>query len=312
MIRGAFPVMITPMNQDQSVDWQGLRNNVNFYISQGVRGLISTGSTGEFVSLTREERLKVTEVVLEEANGRVPVVAGTAAETTREAIEYTRHAQQSGAAAAMVINPYYMKPKEEEIFHHFALLTGAVDLPIILYNNPWTSGIDMSIDLILKIHRELPTVVAIKESSGDIRKLREIIRLSDGKLQGWCGWDDLAMESFLVGAEGWVSVAGNVIPKLVTELHTTAVEQGDWKKGWELYQRMLPLCHMIESSGKLVQVVKAAMDRIGQAGGPARSPRLMLNDQETARLDAALQTLHLIQGGFAPGAPPTRGEQRCD
>ncbi|MFZ5826870.1 MAG: 4-hydroxy-tetrahydrodipicolinate synthase [Bacillota bacterium] len=294
MIRGAFPVMITPMNKDQSVDWQGLRSNVNFYIAQGVRGLIAGGSTGEFVSLTREERMKLVETVVEEANGRVPVVAGTAAETTQQTIEYTRHAQQNGAAAAMVINPYYMKPKEEEIFHHFALLTEAVDLPIILYNNPWTSGIDMSIDLMLKIHRELPTVVAVKESSGDIRKLRDLIRLSNGTFQGWCGWDDLAMESFLVGAEGWVSVAGNVIPKLVTDLHTTAVEQGDWKKGWEIYQQMLPLCHMIESSGKLVQVVKTAMDKIGQAGGPARSPRMMLNEEETQRLETALKTLQLI------------------
>lgn len=294
MFRGAFPVLITPMNQDQSVDWQGLRSNVNFYIAKGVKGLIPAGSTGEFVSLTKEERLKVIETVLEEVNGRVPVVAGTAAETTQETIAYTRHARENGAAAAMVINPYYMKPKEEEIFHHYKLLTDAVDLPIIAYNNPWTSGIDMSIDLILKLNRELPTVVGVKESSGDIRKLRDLIRLSGGKLQGWCGWDDLAMESFLVGAEGWVSVAGNVIPNLVTELHTVAVEEGDWKKGWELYQRMLPLCNMIESSGKLVQVVKAAMNKIGQAGGPARSPRMMLNEEENGRLDTALQTLHLV------------------
>lgn len=294
MLRGAFPVMITPMNQDQSIDYAGLRNNIQFYLSKGVKGLIPLGSTGEFVSLARHERFKVAEVVLQEVAGRVPVIVGTSAETTHEVIEYTRHAKGYGAAGAMVINPYYMKPKEEEIFEFYKALTAAVDLPILAYNNPWTSGIDMSLDLLLRIARELPGVFGVKESSGDIRKLRDLIRLSDGRVAGWCGWDDLAMESFLVGAVGWVSVAGNVIPDLVTDLHTTAVEQGDLKAGWAKYQKMLPLCHMIESSGKLVQVVKTAMVRIGQAGGPARSPRLMLNAEETARLDAALKEANLI------------------
>lgn len=294
MFRGAFPVMITPMNKDQSIDYAGIRSNVNFYIKNGVKGLIPLGSTGEFVSLTKDERLKVAETVLQEVNGRIPVVVGTSAETTQETIEYTRFAKSLGAAGAMIINPYYMKPKEDEIYSHFKAITEAVDLPVILYNNPWTSGIDMSMDLMLKIAKDMKQVFAIKESSGDIRKLRDIIREGKGFVEGWCGWDDMAMESFVVGAVGWVSVAGNVIPKIVTDLHTIAVEQGDWKKGWELYQTMLPLCQMIEGSGKLVQTVKTAMNKIGQAGGPARSPRSMLNEAETARLDAALKTLNLV------------------
>lgn len=288
MIRGAYPVMITPMNRDQSIDWTGLRNNVNFYINQGAKGLIALGSTGEVVSLTREERFRVAETVVEEVAGRVPVVVGTSAETTRETVEYTRHAKELGATAAMVINPYYMKPKEEEIFWHYKTLTESVDLPIMVYNNPWTSGIDMSLDLMLRMARELPGVVAVKESSGDLRKLRDLIRLSDGRLAGWCGWEDLAMESFLVGASGWVSVAGNLIPGMVTELFATVVEQGDLKAGRSLYHKMLPLLIALETSGKLVQMVKAGMNKLGQAGGPARSPRLMLTEEESARLDAAL------------------------
>ncbi|HWI61178.1 MAG TPA: 4-hydroxy-tetrahydrodipicolinate synthase [Symbiobacteriaceae bacterium] len=293
MLRGAFPVMITPMNQDQSIDYGGLRNNVQFYLSQGVKGLIPLGSTGEFVSLARHERFKVAETVLEEVAGRVPVIVGTSAETTHDTIEYTQHAKEHGAAGAMIINPYYMKPKDEDIFWHYKTVTEAVDLPVLAYNNPWTTGIDMSLDLMLRLG-ELPGVFAVKESSGDIRKLRDLIRLGKGKVDGWCGWDDMAMESFLVGAVGWVSVAGNVIPAMVTELHDIAVEQGDWKAGWELYQKMLPLCIMIEASGKLVQVVKTAMNMIGQAGGPARSPRSMLNEAETARLTSALKEAGLI------------------
>ena len=293
MLRGAFPVMITPMNQDQSIDFGGLRNNIEFYLSNGVKGLIPLGSTGEFVSLSRRERFQVAETVLQQVAGRVPVLVGTAAETTHDAIEYTQHAKENGAAGALIINPYYMKPKDDDIVWHFKTITEAVDLPVLAYNNPWTSGIDMSLDLMLRL-AELPGVFGVKESSGDIRKLRDFIRLAKGKADGWCGWDDMAMESFLVGAVGWVSVAGNVIPRMVTDLHEIAVENGDWKAGWDLYQKMLPLCILIEGSGKLVQVVKTAMNMLGQAGGPARSPRSMLNEAETARLQAALQEAGLI------------------
>ena len=216
-IKGAFPVLITPMDEFQEINWDGVKQNVNYFIEQKVAGIIINGSTGEFVSLSKEERFKMVETVLKEVDGRIPVIVGTAAETTKETIEYTKHAEAHGADCALIINSYYCKPKEEEIYFHFKEISNAVNIPIMLYNNPFTSGVDMSTDLMLRIGKECENVTHIKESSGDIRKARDLVRQGEGAFQVFCGSEDLVMESYLVGATGWVSVAGNIVPGLVTK-----------------------------------------------------------------------------------------------
>lgn len=283
MIRGAFPVLITPMNEAQEIDWDGVKNNVNYFIEQHVAGIIINGSTGEFVSLTKEERMEMAEVVLKEVNGRIPVIVGTAAETTKETIAYTQHAELHGASGALIINSYYCKPKEEEIYFHFKQISDAVNIPIMLYNNPFTSGVDMSTELMLKIGRECENVTYIKESSGDIRKARDLIRQADGAFEVFCGSEDLVMESYLVGATGWVSVAGNIVPRMVTQMYEY-VQNGELEKAWEINDRILPLCTFLEESGKYVQIVKRAMELKGQVGGPSRHPRLGLTKEEGERL----------------------------
>ena len=171
-IKGAFPVLITPMDEFQEINWDGVKQNVNYFIEQNVAGIIINGSTGEFVSLSKEERFKMVATVLKEIDGRIPVIVGTAAETTKETIEYTKHAEAHGADCALIINSYYCKPKEEEIYFHFKEISNSVNIPIMLYNNPFTSGVDMSTELMLRIGKECGNVTHIKESSGDIRKAR--------------------------------------------------------------------------------------------------------------------------------------------
>jgi len=293
-IRGSFPVMITPMDQQQEVDFGGLKNNIEFFISKGAKGLCALGSTGEFVSLTKEERLQIAEEVVKTVNGRVPVLIGTAAETTRDAVEYTRHAKDIGADGALIINSYYCKPHEDEIYDHFKAITEAADIPVMLYNNPFTSGVDMSTELILRIARDFDTVTHIKESSGNIRKLREITEAGKGFVKTFCGWDDMALESFLVGATGWISVAGNTIPAEVTQLFELAVEKREIEEAWALYNKILPLLQFIEGSGKYVQVSKRALELMGQAGGPSRAPRKGLNATEDAALKQVLKDLSII------------------
>jgi len=293
-LRGSFPVMITPMNQDESVDYGGLRDNIEFYLSQGAKGLIPLGSTGEFVSLGEEERKRVIEATAEQVNGRVPIIAGTGAETTAETIAYTRHAKENGAAAAMVIQPYYCKPLQEEMYEHFAAIARAVDIPIMVYNNPWTSGVDMSEDTVIRLARDFENIAYIKESTGDIKRLRNILMATEGCLKAFCGWDDLVIESWQAGAIGWVSVAGNVVPRMVTDLFDLVVERGEMDEGWVLYKRLIPFCRFLEESGKLVQITKAAMDKIGQAGGPARRPRLPLTAEQERKLDALLTELGVL------------------
>ncbi|MFJ8414441.1 4-hydroxy-tetrahydrodipicolinate synthase [Bacillus paramycoides] len=295
-IKGAFPVLITPMDEFQEINWDGVKQNVNYFIEQKVAGIIINGSTGEFVSLSKEERFKMVETVLKEVDGRIPVIVGTAAETTKETIEYTRHAEAHGADCALIINSYYCKPKEEEIYFHFKEISNVVNIPIMLYNNPFTSGVDMSTELMLRIGKECENVTHIKESSGDIRKARDLVRQGEGAFQVFCGSEDLVMESYLVGATGWVSVAGNIVPGLVTKMYEH-FQNGELEKAWEINDAILPLCEFLEGSGKYVQIVKRSMELHGQAGGPSRYPRLGLTVEEDQKLQTILSR---INGQFDP------------
>lgn len=289
-LEGVFPVLITPMHEDGEINWEGLRSNIDHFIEQGVAGIAVNGSTGEFVSLTKEERFKVTEIAVEQVAGQIPLIVGTAAETTKDAIMYTKQAEEAGADAALLINSYYAHPKDEEIYVQFKEVAESVDFPIMIYNNPFTSGVNIGTETILKVVRDVENITHIKESSGDIGKVRDITRQGKGFLQTFCGADDLALESFLVGATGWISVAGNIAPKLVTNMFN-CVQQGDLKKAWELYDKVLPLCNFLEGSGKYVQIVKRAMDLQGLAGGPSRKPRLPLTDEEEERLKGILESI---------------------
>lgn len=291
-IIGAFPVLITPMTKEQEIDWAGVRNNVNYFISQGVAGLVINGSTGEFVSLTKKERNQMVEVVMQEVNGRVPVIVGTSAETTKETIEYTKQAEAYGANCALIINPYYSKPKEHEIYFHFKEVSNAVNIPIMLYNNPFTSGVNMSTELMLKIGKDCENVTHIKESSGEIGKARDLARQGKGHFEVFCGSEELVMESYFVGATGWIAVAGNIVPKLVTDMYNY-FQNGDIDKAWEINDKILPLCSFLEGSGKYVQICKRALDLLGQAGGPARHPRLGLTPEEDQKLKKLLAGLDL-------------------
>lgn len=291
--RGSYAVMVTPMTKEQEVDEKGLRENIDWYIDEGIAGICPLGSTGEFVSLTKEERLRVAKIAVEHINGRVPCIIGTAAETTRETIEYTKHAKEIGADGVLIINPYYCKPADNEIYEHFRAVSEAVDIPIMLYNNPWTSGIDMKPELIAKIC-QLKNIDYVKEASMEIRRVRDIIRLTGGKAKVFCGTDDLAFESFMLGAVGWISVCANIIPGMSQQLFDL-VEQGQIDKAKELYQKMLPLLDVIENSGKLVQVVKASVNKIGHAAGPCRFPRLPLTEEEEASVDKVLRDMGLIK-----------------
>lgn len=289
-LEGAFPVLITPMHEDGEVDYNGLKENIEYFIKQDVAGIVVNGSTGEFVSLTQEEKFKTAELAVEQVNGRIPLIVGTAAETTKDAIMYTKHAEKVGADAALLINSYYAHPKDEEIYEHFKAAAEAVSFPIMIYNNPFTSGVDIGTETILKVARDVENITHIKESSGDISKARDISRQGMSFINTFCGSDDIALESLLVGATGWISVAGNIAPRLVTDLFNS-VQENKMEEAWKLYDKVLPLCNFIEASGKYVQIVKSAMDLQGLAGGPSRKPRLPLTEEEDATLKEILASL---------------------
>ncbi|WP_342388882.1 4-hydroxy-tetrahydrodipicolinate synthase [Salinicoccus bachuensis] len=289
-LKGVFPVLITPMNEDFSVNYDGMKENVKYYLDQEVSGIVIVGSTGEFVSLDDEEKMKIVEMV----SGMVKdtdtqLLVGISDERTDKALKFAAHAEEHQADGLLLINSYYGGPTMNEIYHQFKDVNDQVSTPVMIYNNPFTSGVDIELDTLYKIDQTLENVNYIKESSGEIRKVRDIARNSN--LTIFCGSDDMALESFLHGATGWVSVAGNIAPNSASKM-LEHVEAGNYNKAKEIYKDLLPLCEFLENSGKFVQIVKKAMDLKGLSGGPSRKPRLGLSDEEIEQLKGHMEKLN--------------------
>ena len=291
-LRGVFSVLITPMTQDFQIDEKGFRANLDWQIARGIGGLCVVGSTGEFVSLTKEERNRVAKIAVEHVAGRVPVVVGTAAATTPEVIEYTRYAESIGADAAMIINPYYCLPAPNEVIEFFRMVGEAVSIPIMAYNNPATSGVDILPETMAEIAK-IKNISYLKDASGEIRRVREIQQCTRNQIKIFNGCEDLAFEAFVLGAVGWICVAGNVIPGECQKLYEL-VDAGKISEAKKLYDHILPFLVHIEQCGKLVQVTKAAAAKVGCAAGPARYPRLPLTPEEDQALDAVLRQIGAI------------------
>ncbi len=291
-LRGVFTVMITPMTQDQKFDEKGFRSNIDWQISKGIAGLCVTGSTGEFVCLSTEERDLISKIAVEHVNGRVPVIVGTAAATTAEVIRHTKYAESIGADAAMIINPYYSLPTQKEVIEFFRMVGESVDIPIMAYNNPASSGVDVKPETFKEIAK-IKNIEYLKDASGEIRRVREIQEVTEGKMKIFNGAEDLAFEAFVLGAIGWICVAGNIIPKECQELFDL-VQDGKIKEAKELYFKILPLLNLIEGCGKLVQTTKAGAELVGCAAGYGRYPRLPLEDHEVENLKSVLKKIGAI------------------
>ena len=286
---GVYPVLITPMNEDYSVNYEGMKENVQYYLDLKVAGIIIVGSTGEFASLDDAEKEKIITQVSEQVKGSgTKLLVGIADERTDKVIEYAKFVEEKGADGHLLINSFYQTPTEEEAFHQFKDVNDVVTKPIMMYNNPFTANVDLENETIYKIDKELDKVQYIKESTGDIRKVRTLVENSD--LVMFCGSDDLAYESFAVGATGWVSVAANIAPKSASKLYEL-MKEDKFEEARALNKDLLPLCEFLEDSGKYVQIVKKAMDLKGLNGGPSRKPRLGLTDEEVEKLKSLMEKL---------------------
>jgi 4-hydroxy-tetrahydrodipicolinate synthase len=256
---GTFVVAVTPFTSNEELDLDALKENVDYYVENGVHGVVVAGSTGEFAVLSLEEHKKIIEVVVDRVNGRVPVIAGTGACATRRVIELTKYAKDVGADGAMIIPPFYTKPKENELYEHYKSIAEAVDLPIMLYNNPWTSKVDMQPSFIAKL-AEIDNVSYVKESSSDATRIWRIINLTKGKMTVFCGADNLALESFLMGAKGWVCVAANMFPRHTSRLYELACKENKIEEARKLYMELLPLLNFLEETGKFCQLSKCGLE----------------------------------------------------
>jgi len=292
---GVYVALVTPFTPDFEVDYKRLHELCEWQISQGVDGLVPSGSLGEYATLTNEERAKVIDTVVEAVKGRVPVVVGSAAPSTKQAVEWVRYAREAGADGVMALPPINYRPLEHEVVAHFEALN-SVGLPIIAYNNPHDYKTDLTPDFLAKLSR-LENVVAVKEFSGDVRRMVEILEKTD--LEVMVGVDNLTLEGALMGATGWIAGVPNALPREGVELFRLARE-GKREEAMQLYRRQLPLFRY-DASPQLVQSIKYMMELAGFPVGPTRPPRLPLPEADLEGIRQAYQ--HAVAGAGKAGKP---------
>ena len=298
VFEGIFPALVTPMTADESVDCARLGEFVNYQIESGVHGLIPLGSTGEYYALGPDERKAVVTTTIEAAAGRVPVLVGTNAGSTREVVDFSQQAEALGADGLLLAAPYYSLPTPDELFEHFRMVNDAIGIPIMLYNYPGRTGVDMTPDLIDRL-ADLENIQYVKESTGDATRVSEIIRRSGDKIQVFCGCDTLALESLLMGAVGWVSGVINVLPKEHVRLFELACREKDLPAARDLCYRLLPTLSLMEGGGKYTQFVKAGCELTEHAVGPPRRPLLPATPEEIEQLRQTLGELAAAGPGHA-------------
>lgn len=282
---GTWTVLVTPFTADgTAVDLPALRRLVRAQIDGGVDGLIPLGSTGEFLSVSRDERAAIVETVVAEVAGRVPVFIGTGAEDTRDAVSLSREAERMGAQGVMVIPPFYSVPTEEELVFHYKTIAESIGIPVMVYNNPATANVDLTPPLLARI-AEIDGCDYVKESTMDPTRVRDIIALAGGKMRVFAGV--LGYESAWLGAIGWVAVCSNVAPRLSREMFDAA-RRGDRDRALPLYRQLAPLLPWV-GGPRYVSGTKAALKMIRLDMGDPRPPRLPLPRADEAALAAVLE-----------------------
>jgi 4-hydroxy-tetrahydrodipicolinate synthase len=293
MFRGSIPALLTPFKDDGSVDENAFAAHVEWQISQGSTGLVPVGTTGESPTLTHAEHKRVVEICIEVANKRVPVIAGAGSNNTLEAIELARHAEQAGADALLVVTPYYNKPTQKGLIAHFSAVAEAVNLPIVIYNIPPRSVIDMSPETMGKLAADHKNIVGVKDATGKIERVSEQ-RITCGKdFVQLSGEDASALGFNAHGGVGCISVTANVAPKLCAEFQAATLA-GDFAKALEYQDRLMPL-HKAIFMEPGVCGAKYALSKLGRMNRMVRSPLVpTLEPAVEAAIDNALKHANLI------------------
>ena len=285
---GVLPALITPFTDDGSaIDTGALTALVDRVINAGVGGLVPGGSTGEFTTLTNGERRQLVEVTVEAAAGRVPVVAGTGALSTRETVELSVHAEQAGAAAVMVVPPFYDALSWRELLGHYTAVAEAIDIPIMYYNLPSATGVKLTAAQL----SELP-ISSLKDTGGDFAAATELIQTDGPTLLN--GWDTLTFAALAAGVSAVVWGTASIIPEQCVELHRLLIDDLDLSAARELWSRLWPLCQFLEAQS-YPAAVKAGCRLMGDTTGPVRAPLLALEDSATSELAALVDHARFVE-----------------
>ncbi|MBF0401333.1 MAG: 4-hydroxy-tetrahydrodipicolinate synthase [Magnetococcales bacterium] len=289
MFRGVFTALITPF-RDGRVDDDALANLIEFQIQEGISGLVPCGTTGESATLTHAEHRHVIEVCLRQVKGRVPVIAGTGSNSTAETIELTRFAQQAGAAGALLITPYYNKPTQEGLFQHYQAVADAVELPLVLYNVPGRTGVDMLPHTVARLAHH-PRIVAIKEATANMERASIILEQSAGSITLFSGDDATFLPFLAVGGEGVISVSANIAPDQMVELWRQ-FRKGDLTASRRIHTRLLEINRLLFCETNPIPV-KAAAAMMGLCGPEIRLPLTPLAEHLREPLRQAMHRIGL-------------------
>lgn len=283
---GVYPAVTTQFTSDQALDLEATKSHVKMLIGAGVHGLVMLGTVGETTALEPDEKRAVLTAALEAADGRVPVLSGVAECSTARACRFAEDAAAIGLDGLMVLPAMVYKSDERETLNHFRAVARASDLPIMCYNNPVSYGVDMTPEMFAELGDE-PTVVAIKESSDDPRRLTDIVNCCGQRYILFCGVDDLALEAVMLGAVGWIAGLVNAFPQETMRLWALATA-GRYEEARDLYRWFMPVLHL-DCHVKLVQYIKLAQAMAGLGSETVRAPRMTLEGEERRRVAGVVQ-----------------------
>jgi len=291
MFSGSIVALVTPMQADGAVDFQALDRLVDFHIKNGTDALVAVGTTGESATLGVEEHLAVVVATVKAAAGRVPVIAGSGANSTAEAIELTAASKRGGAVASLQVTPYYNKPTQEGLFRHFKAIAEHVDIPIILYNVPGRTGVDMKPDTVGRLC-EVPTIVGLKEASGSLVRNQELVTRFGMRLDLLSGDDDIACESIFAGFKGVISVTANVAPKKMHEMCAAALK-GDRETALRIDRELSGLHKQLFVESNPIPA-KWAVNRLGLMPAGIRLPLTWLSKEYEPAVEQAMKQAGLL------------------
>jgi 4-hydroxy-tetrahydrodipicolinate synthase len=290
-LQGAYTALITPFKSG-ALDAAAFEAFVEWQIAQGIHGVVPVGTTGESPTVTPEEHKQIVEIAVKVAKGRIGVMAGTGSNSTAEAIDFTKHAEKAGASSCLVVAPYYNKPNQEGIYQHYKAIAAATSLPIIVYNIPGRSVINITDQTLARLAEDCPNIAGVKDATGDLARPSTLRRLVGDRLLLFSGEDMTAVGFNAMGGKGVISVTSNIVPKLVAEVQNLSLA-GKYKEALELHERLVFL-HQSMFCETSPSPVKYAASLIGKSGAEVRLPLVEIQASSKAMIRDAMTELQLI------------------
>ena len=285
-VKGNIPALVTPFKKNEEIDENALREMVDYVIEGGAHAIFASGTVGAFYLMYPEERKRVGEIVIDQANDRVPVYLCTGGIFAKETMQVIKYAKDIGADAAVVLTPYYIKVNDKELFEHFKNIAENAEIPIILYNNPPRAGINITPEILEKLVLETDNIIALKDSSANLIQFEEYIRRVGNKISLIMGVDELMFASLMVGGKGMVNAVGNIVPDMVTKLYEE-FQKGNFEKAKEI-QNKLYILKKAFLTATYPAPIMAALNLIGKPGGYPRRPVLPVTKEQEEIIKNAL------------------------